>query len=110
MGTYNICIYKVLDKKYIGCNLKTTESLDCALIGVCAVIRSNTVSPKLIIASKMMNFFKQCSVTSDAADHGIRSVSSLFTQTLADCINRGNMGSFYTTALNLYHSLGYFSR
>ena len=30
-------------KKYTGCNLKTTEFLDCALIGVCAVIRSNTV-------------------------------------------------------------------
>ena len=42
MGTYNICIYKVVDKTYTGCNLKTTESLDCALIGVCAVIRSNT--------------------------------------------------------------------
>ena len=30
-------------QKYTGCNLKTTEMLDCALIGVCAVIRSNTV-------------------------------------------------------------------
>ena len=35
MGTNN--------KKYPGCNLKTTELLDCALIGVCAVIRSNRV-------------------------------------------------------------------
>ena len=26
-----------------GCNLKTTELLDCALIGVCVVIRSNMV-------------------------------------------------------------------
>ena len=32
-----------VDKKYTGCNLKTTELLDCALIGVCAVIRLNTV-------------------------------------------------------------------
>ena len=30
-----------VDKKYTGCNLKTTELIDCALIGVCAVIRSN---------------------------------------------------------------------
>ena len=30
-------------KKYIGCNLKTTDLLDCALIGVCEVIRSNMV-------------------------------------------------------------------
>ena len=41
--THNICLYKDVDKKYTGCNLKTTEFLDCALIGVCAVIRSNTV-------------------------------------------------------------------
>ena len=43
MGTLNICLYKEVDKKYTGCNLKTTELLDCALIGVCMVIRSNTV-------------------------------------------------------------------
>ena len=43
MGTHNICLYKEVDKKYTGCNLKTTELLDCALIRVCAVIRSNTV-------------------------------------------------------------------
>ena len=30
-------------KKYTGCNLKTKEFLDCALVGVCVVIRSNTV-------------------------------------------------------------------
>ena len=30
-------------KTYTGCNLKTTELLDCALMVVCAVIRSNTV-------------------------------------------------------------------
>ena len=43
MGTYNIYLYKEVDKKYTGYNLKTMEFLDCALIGVCAVIRSNTV-------------------------------------------------------------------
>ena len=43
MGSNNICLYKEVDKKYTGCNLKTTELLDCALIGVCVVIRSNTV-------------------------------------------------------------------
>ena len=43
MSTQNICLYKEVDKKYTGCNLKTTELLDCALIGICAVIRSNTV-------------------------------------------------------------------
>ena len=42
MGTHNICLYKAVDKKCTGCNLKNTELLDCALIGVCAVIRSNT--------------------------------------------------------------------
>ena len=43
MGTHNICRYKEVDKKYTGCYLKTVKLLDCALIGVCAVIRSNTV-------------------------------------------------------------------
>ena len=43
MGIHNICLYKEVDKKYTGCNLKTTELLDRALIGVCAVIRSNMV-------------------------------------------------------------------
>ena len=44
MSNHNICLYKEVKKKCTGCNLKTTEFLDCALIGVCAVIRSNTVS------------------------------------------------------------------
>ena len=34
---------KEIDKKYTSCNLKTTELLNCGLIGVCAVIRLNTV-------------------------------------------------------------------
>ena len=43
IGTHNISLYKVADKKYTGCDLKTTELLDCVLIGACAVIRSNMV-------------------------------------------------------------------
>ena len=43
MRTHNICLYKKVNKKYTGCNLKTTEFHECALIGVCAIIRSNTV-------------------------------------------------------------------
>ena len=43
MSTHNICLYKEVDIKYTGCYLKIMEFLDCALIGVCAVIRSNTV-------------------------------------------------------------------
>ena len=43
METDNICIYKEVDKKSTGFNLKTTKLLDCALIGACAVIRWNTV-------------------------------------------------------------------
>ena len=43
MGTHKICLYKEVDKNYTGSNLKTTELLDCALIGAHAVIRSNTV-------------------------------------------------------------------
>ena len=54
MGTHLNCIDKSMQfkwvptifafKKYTGCNLKTTVLLDCVLIRVCAVIRSNTVS------------------------------------------------------------------
>ena len=43
MSTHNICLYKDVKKKYTGCNLKSMEFLDCALTGVCVVIRSNTV-------------------------------------------------------------------
>ena len=43
MGIHNICLYKEIDKKYTGCNLKTTKLLDCMLIGLCAVIRLNMV-------------------------------------------------------------------
>ena len=43
MGTNNICLYKEVDKKDTGCNLQSTKLLDYAFIGVCAVIRSNTV-------------------------------------------------------------------
>ena len=34
---------KKVDKNYTGCNLRTMELLDSALIGACVVIRSNTV-------------------------------------------------------------------
>ena len=39
MGTHNICRLK----KWTKVNLKTIELLECALIGACAVIGSNTV-------------------------------------------------------------------
>ena len=35
MGTHNICLYKEADKKYTGCNLKTTELLLYAYRGMC---------------------------------------------------------------------------
>ena len=41
-GYQDICLYTE-DKKYTGCNLKTVEWFDCVLIGVCTVIRLNTV-------------------------------------------------------------------
>ena len=40
MSSHNISFYKERDKS---CNLKTTELLDCVLIGACVVIRSNMV-------------------------------------------------------------------
>ena len=44
MGTHNTCLYKEVDKNYTVCNLKTTELFDCALIGACAIIRSNMIN------------------------------------------------------------------
>ena len=35
IGTHSICLYKEVDKKYTGCNLYTTEKLDCAYRGMC---------------------------------------------------------------------------
>ena len=49
MGTHNISLYKEVAKQYTSCNPKSTELLDCALIGVCAVIRSNTVATDKVI-------------------------------------------------------------
>ena len=54
MSTHNICLYKDVKKKYTGCNLKSTEFLDCAPIGVCAVIRSNTVCCFFFLHEKQM--------------------------------------------------------
>ena len=51
MGTHNICLYKEVDKKYTGCNLKTTELLNYALTGVFAVMRSNIVCRSHMIVS-----------------------------------------------------------
>ena len=51
--THNTCFYKEVDKKYTDCNLKTMELLECALIGVCAVIRLNTtdIRNKVIVCT-----------------------------------------------------------
>ena len=38
MSSLNICLYKEVDKKDTGYILKTIESLDCSLIGVCVII------------------------------------------------------------------------
>ena len=62
MGTHNICLYKEVDKKYTGCNLKTAELLDCALIGVCAVIRY--IGTPYLLAILILKFEIVCSTTS----------------------------------------------
>ena len=43
-----------VDIKYTGCNLNTMELLDCMLIGVCAVIRLNTVCLH-VVSHKVIN-------------------------------------------------------
>ena len=54
MGTHNICSYKEVEKKYTGCNLKTTGLLHCGLIEVCAIIRLNTEFILLSLSSTGM--------------------------------------------------------
>ena len=62
MGTHlncinNICFYKEVDKNYTGCYLKIKELLNCALIGACAVIRSNTVRKNINICFAVKSIF-----------------------------------------------------
>ena len=52
MSTHNICLYKEIQRKYTCCNLKTTELFDGVLIGVCAVIRSNTVFTNIVMEQR----------------------------------------------------------
>ena len=68
-------LYKEVKKMYTDCSLKTTEFLDCALIGVCAVIRSNTVSNtdsnkalRKIVAYNILNFFN---IISESKEDGM---------------------------------------
>ena len=75
MSTHNICLYKDVKKKYTGCNLKSTEFLDCALIGVCAVIRSNTVTGT--IKSRYASFCLELPTPRWIADQGLRAPSTL---------------------------------
>ena len=57
MSTHNISLCKEVNKRYTDCYLKTTKFLDCALIGVCAVIRSNTVcKPRLSFLRNEFHF------------------------------------------------------
>ena len=56
MSTHNICLSKEVNKKYNGYNRKTAELIDCALIGACVVIRSNTMY-FLILAAPCENVF-----------------------------------------------------
>ena len=60
MSTHIICLFKEVERKYTCCNLKTTSLLDCKLIEVCAVIRSNAVRKIFIwifLLSRVMSSF-----------------------------------------------------
>ena len=57
MGTHIIYLYKV-DKKDTSCNFKTMKLLDCALVGVYAVIRSNTLYSVDLLS--MIDIHVQC--------------------------------------------------
>ena len=72
MGIHNICLYKEADKKYTGYNLKTMELFDCALIGVCAVIRLNTVSTHSI------HFYREIRIIPELSSYTLLNKSSFY--------------------------------
>ena len=51
MGPHDIYLFKDVDKKCTGCNLKTMELLDCVLMGICVVIRSNMWNVEVLLQS-----------------------------------------------------------
>ena len=72
----NICLFKEEDREYTSCNLKTMELLNCALLGVCAVIRSNTVF--LLLFSCIINTSYTMSTSlSFSKKHAVLSVRSI---------------------------------
>ena len=56
MRSFNRCLYKDIDIKYTGYNLKTMELLDYELIGVCAVIRLSAVLCTLYLVLLLCTF------------------------------------------------------
>ena len=61
MGTHNICLYKEVVKNCAGCNLKTTELLDCVLIGAYRLntvltFKSNSVDPVQSVSEHFVFF------------------------------------------------------
>ena len=67
MGAHLNCIdkYKEVDKKYTGYNLRTTKLLDCVLVGVCTVIRSNMVYVFYVLSKQKICRFYRKMTTND---------------------------------------------
>ena len=70
MRTHNTCLYREIDRKYTGCNLKTTELPDGSLIGACAVIRANTVCIVWSVVALFLPLIKQFLGTSTGSERG----------------------------------------
>ena len=55
----NLCLHEEIDRKYtVIWNLKTRKLLDCVLIGVCVVIRLNTVGVQSFLRHVKAYFMK----------------------------------------------------
>ena len=78
MSTHNICFYNKSRYKYKGCDLKTTKLLDCALIGVCAVIRLNTVTKSFFFFFSCFIFLHCLNMSVCLFDLGLTSLSTIF--------------------------------
>ena len=83
-----LCLYKEEDKKYTGCNLKIMELLDCALIGACAVIRSNTLS-SLYYPTDLSKTARRVANTADVGQmlHNVSSDLDLYCLLKPVCLN-----------------------
>ena len=101
MSTNNICLYKEVDKKYTCCILKNTELLDCALIGICAVIRSNTLSAfgEALCLDKLLLVNMLWGLMRSASGEMLGKALLICTQNMFSWTNKTNVHTVFTLSI-----------